>query len=349
MNSSAIRLKNSIKSFVVTVVAVLTLAACSDTPEQKLIDGKTMGTTYHVKYIVEENIPEQKELKAKIDSLLFEVNDQMSTYKKTSELSRFNQQESLKPFNVSAETIIVVKEAMRLHDLTRGALDITVGPLVNLWGFGPEARPDVVPTDEELAARRERVGLHHLKVTDTRLVKGIPDLYVDLSTIAKGWGVDVIANHLDNQGIQNYMVEIGGEVRLKGQNREGMKWRIAIEKPVDSTQSVQLIIQPGDMAMATSGNYRNYFEQDGIRYSHIIDPKTGKPIANRVVSVTALHPSTMTADGLATGLMVLGEEVGIEVANQHELAVMMIVKTDNGFSEVYSDAFKPYLTPAPQQ
>ncbi|GAM54568.1 thiamin biosynthesis lipoprotein apbE [Vibrio ishigakensis] len=139
------------------------------------------------------------------------------------------------------------------------------------------------------------------------------------------------------------MVEIGGELRLKGANAEGIDWRIAIEKPTVNTRQVELIVQPGDMAMATSGDYRNYFERDGIRYSHIIDPNTGKPISNKVVSVTALHPSCMTADGLATGLMVLGEEKGLQVANENDLAVFMIVKTEDGFKEVYSDAFAKYM------
>ena len=171
------------------------------------------------------------------------------------------------------KTATVVKEAMRLNGLTLGALDVTVGPLVNLWGFGPEARPDVVPTDEELAARRANIGIEHLTVDGNKLSKDIPNLYVDLSTIAKGWGVDVVANYLQATGIQNYMVEVGGEMRLKGLNREGVPWRIAIEKPTVDSRGIQEIIEPGDMAVATSGDYRNYFESNGVRYSHIIDPK----------------------------------------------------------------------------
>ena len=236
-----------------------------------------------------------------------------------------------------------MKEAIRLNGLTLGALDVTVGPLVNLWGFGPEARPDVVPTDEELAARQANTGIHHLSVEGNKLSKDIPNLYVDLSTIAKGWGVDVVADYLQSEGIHNYMVEVGGEMRLKGINREGVPWRIAIEKPTVDERSIQEIIEPGDMAIATSGDYRNYFESNGVRYSHIINPHTGKPIHHKVVSVTVLDKSSMTADGLATGLMVLGEDKGMEIANENNIPVFMIVKTDDGFKELASEAYKPFM------
>lgn len=302
-----------------------------------------MGTTYNVKYLVSDTSPDVTSLQQGIDKILVQVNDQMSTYQKNSELSRFNQMQETTPYSLSVETATVVKEAMRLNQVTLGKLDVTVGPLVNLWGFGPEGRPNKTPSPQTLAQRRERVGIAHLTLNGQQLTKDIPNLYVDLSTIAKGWGVDQVANYLEQQGVQNYMVEIGGEIRLKGINRDGVKWRIAIEKPVANERSVQEIISPGEMAMATSGDYRNYFEQDGIRYSHIIDPHTGMPINNRVVSVTVLHPSCMTADGLATGLMVLGEEQGMAVAEQHHLAVLMMVKTDTGFEERVSEAFRPYL------
>jgi thiamine biosynthesis lipoprotein len=225
-----------------------------------------------------------------------------------------------------------------------GALDVTVGPLVNLWGFGPEARPEVIPSDEELAERRANTGIEHLEVSGNTLKKDIPNLYVDLSTIAKGWGVDVVADYIQSQGIMNYMVEVGGEMRVKGLNREGVPWRIAIEKPSVEERAIQEIIEPGDMAVATSGDYRNYFERDGIRYSHIINPETGKPINHKVVSVTVLDKSSMTADGLATGLMVMGEVKGMQVAQENNIPVLMIVKTEDGFEELASDAYKPYVS-----
>nr|WP_216607918.1 FAD:protein FMN transferase [Vibrio sp. RE88] len=321
----------------------MVLAGCEKPVEQIHLSGPTMGTTYNIKYIESEGIPSPEALQKEVDRLLEEVNDQMSTYRKDSELSRFNQNQTSTPFEVSPQTATVVKEAIRLNGLTLGALDVTVGPLVNLWGFGPEARPEVVPTDEELAARKANTGIQHLTVEGNQLTKDIPNLYVDLSTIAKGWGVDVVADYIQSQGIQNYMVEVGGEMRLKGINREGVKWRIAIEKPSTDERAVQEIIEPGDMAVATSGDYRIYFERDGVRYSHIINPKTGKPIRHKVVSVTVLDKSSMTADGLATGLMVLGEEQGMKIANENNIPVFMIVKTEDGFKEMASEAYKPFM------
>nr|WP_216610449.1 FAD:protein FMN transferase [Vibrio coralliilyticus] len=321
----------------------MVLAGCEKPVEQIHLSGPTMGTTYNIKYIESEGIPSPEALQKEVDRLLEEVNDQMSTYRKDSELSRFNQNQTSTPFEVSPQTATVVKEAIRLNGLTLGALDVTVGPLVNLWGFGPEARPEVVPTDEELAARKANTGIQHLTVEGNLLTKDIPNLYVDLSTIAKGWGVDVVADYIQSQGIQNYMVEVGGEMRLKGINREGVKWRIAIEKPSADERAVQEIIEPGDMAVATSGDYRIYFERDGVRYSHIINPQTGKPIRHKVVSVTVLDKSSMTADGLATGLMVLGEEQGMKIANENDIPVFMIVKTEDGFKEMASEAYKPFM------
>ncbi len=332
-----------VRTWLVALASLLLLAGCEQSVEQVYLSGPTMGTTYNIKYIQQDGIPSSDVLHKDIDRLLEQVNDQMSTYRKDSELSRFNQYQDTAPFEVSPQTATVVREAIRLNNVTLGALDVTVGPLVNLWGFGPEARPEVVPTDEELAERKANIGIEHLKADGNLLSKDLPHLYVDLSTIAKGWGVDVVADYIESQGVNNYMVEVGGEIRLKGINREGISWRIAVEKPTVDQRTIQEIIEPGDYAIATSGDYRNYFERDGVRYSHIIDPQTGRPINNRVVSVTVLDKSCMTADGLATGLMVLGEEKGIEVAEQNNIPVFMIVKTDDGFEEVASSAFKPFL------
>ncbi len=323
---------------------LLLLAGC-DGPEQVNIDGKTMGTYYSVKYVPGEGAPSPQVLQAEIDKRLEQVNNQMSTYRSNSEISRFNQSDAVNtPFAVSPETAKVVREAIRIHGVTDGALDITVGPLVNLWGFGPEGRPERVPTDAEIAQRRAWVGIENLSVEGDTLIKRIPQLYLDLSSIAKGYGVDVIADYLASQKIVNYMVDIGGEIRTRGVNGNDTAWRIAIEKPqAGMNQSVQEIIQPGEMAVATSGDYRNYFEVDGTRFSHEIDPKTGRPVTHHLVSITVISPSCMTADGLSTGLDVMGPERGMALANLLGIPVFMIVKTDKGFEERYSDAFKPYL------
>ncbi|MEJ2764227.1 FAD:protein FMN transferase [Photobacterium sp. MCCC 1A19761] len=323
---------------------VVTLSACSDQRDMIHLNGSTMGTYYSIKLIKQEGLPPATDIQAEIDRRLELVNDQMSTYRKHSELSQFNQSRSTEPVAVSADTAKVVREAIRLAELTDGALDVTIGPVVNLWSFGPEARPETTPTAEEIATRQRQVGIRHLSVHGNSLQKGIPELYVDLSSIAKGYGVDVVADYFEELQVADYLVEIGGELRLKGNNLEGTPWRIAIEKPTeDGSRAVQEIIEPGDMAVATSGDYRNYFEQDGVRYSHLIDPKTCKPISNRVVSVSVLHPSSMTADALATAFSVMGKEKSLALAEREKLPVLLVVKTDEGFSEYASSAFVPYL------
>lgn len=332
------------KNVVVTLcTAVFLLTGCG--PEQVSLDGKTMGTYYAVKYVADSGKPSPERIKAEIDRRLELVNDQMSTYRVNSELSRFNQSTEInKPFPVSAAMAKVVRESIRISHLTKGALDVTVGPLVNLWGFGPEGRPDRIPNDDEINKRRAWIGIDHLQVQDNALVKAIPQLYVDLSSIAKGYGVDVIAEYLADQKINNYMVDIGGEVRTHGVNGNQIPWRIAIEKPQTGTEQLaQEVIQPGNMAIATSGDYRNYFEENGQRFSHEIDPETGRPVTHNLASITVLAPSCMTADGLSTGLDIMGPKRALMLANQENIPVFMIIKTQNGFEERYSQAFKPYL------
>ena len=312
--------------------------------------GKTMGSTYHIKYLEKNNFPASpKQVHEDIEKILVDVNAKMSTYIKTSELSQFNQNtQTQTPIEISSDLAKVIKEAIRLNKLTQGALDVTVGPVVNLWGFGPEKRIEKQPTEEQLAARQAWVGIDKLILTEKAgkfyLTKAIPELYVDLSSIAKGFGVDQVTDYLESLQIENYMVEIGGEIRAKGHNSEGKPWQIAIERPsFDGSQIAQQIIGIKDLAMATSGNYRNYFEQDGIRFSHEIDPHTGRPIQHALASITVLAPSSMTADGLSTGLFVLGEKKAIEIAEQENLAIFMIIKEGKGYRTEMSSAFKTLL------
>jgi len=309
--------------------------------QEYLMQGKTMGTTYNIK-VVGENIDTVK-LQQGIDEKLKQLNQEMSTYINDSELSTFNQSTSLESRSVSPGLARVLKEAIRLGKLSEGALDVTVGPLVNLWGFGPEYRPETVPSDELLAQTKARIGLDKLVFEQGMLSKSIPDLYIDLSTIAKGYGVDLVAEFVEVNGINNYLVEIGGEMRIKGFKHTGELWHVAIEKPLGNERAVHQIIVPKDNAVATSGDYRIYFEVDGQRFSHIIDPKTGKPINHKLVSVTVIHPSSMTADGLSTAMMVMGEEKALAFAEANGLAVYIIAKTEHGFVEQSTVKFMQYL------
>lgn len=340
-----------ISTRLVTLVTILLLTACfpsNNSPETEiLLQGRTMGTTYNIKVVATIEQVELLNLQEKIDTALKQVNQEMSTYIADSEISRFNQSTSTEPVEISAGFARVLQESIRLGELSAGKLDITVGPLVNLWGFGPEQRPEKVPSDELLASTHARVGLKNLHLSGKQLSKDIPNLYIDLSTTAKGYGVDTVAELIEANGITNYLVEIGGEMRLKGFKHTGELWAIAIEKPIldpsGEQRAVHQVIIPKDNAVATSGDYRIYFEADGQRFSHIIDPETGKPINHNLVSVTVIESSSMTADGLSTTLMVMGAEKGMEFAIKNDLAALFIIKTENGFAEQFTVKFRQYL------
>lgn len=325
------------------------LAACrpaDDAAIQLHLTGNTMGTYYSVK-VVGAGDSQAEVLQAEIDRRLELVNDQMSTYREHSELSRFNQYRDLAPFKVSSDTAKVVTAALQLGRDSNDALDVTVGPLVNLWGFGPDARPTHIPTDEQLAETKAETGLAYLSVITRAdgdyLQKSLPGLYVDLSSIAKGFGVDVVSEYLSEQGLTNHLVEIGGEVRTSGLNAHGQDWRIAVEKPGQGESMVQQVVALANTSVATSGDYRNYYELDGERVSHTIDPATGKPITHRLASVTVIHPSCMMADALATALTVMGTDKALAYAEQNGLAVYLLTKTDAGFRVDMSSAFEKYL------
>ena len=304
-----------------------------------------MGTYYQVKYVLDAKQQQdsrfsEQRIQSEIDQRLELVNDQMSTYRPDSELSRFNKAQQSLP--VSEATRSVIEAALRLFEQSNGAFDATVGPLVNLWGFGPDKRANKIPSAELIAAKQKIVGSQHLRVSGNTLNKAIPELYVDLSAIAKGYGVDVIADYFQEMGINNYLVDIGGELSLKGVKPGNKHWTIAIERPV-AGQNVQRVINIGDNAIATSGDYRNYFESEGIRYSHTINPKTGKPISHKLVSVSVVNKSSMMADGYATAITVLGPEAGMDFAKKHKLAVFLLVKEGDNFTEYYTSEFEPFF------
>jgi thiamine biosynthesis lipoprotein len=333
------------------VLLSISISACfpsnDSVKKEILLQGRTMGTTYNIKVVATPEHVESLKLHDKIEAVLKQVNQEMSTYIPNSEISLFNKAPSEEAFDISSGFARVLKESIRLGELSNGKLDITVGPLVNLWGFGPEQRPEKGPSEALLASTLVRVGLKNLHLEGNKLSKGISDLYIDLSTTAKGYGVDIVAELIEANGIDNYLVEIGGEMRLRGFKHTGELWAIAIEKPIQDPsgeqRAVHQVIIPKDNAVATSGDYRNYFEADAQRFSHIIDPATGKPINHNLVSVTVIHPSSMTADGLSTTLMVMGTEQGMEFAVENNLAALFIFKTEHGFGEQFTVKFKQYL------
>jgi len=308
------------------------------------MSGRTMGTTYNVKYRPTQNTPTLKAMQVEVDALLAEINHTMSTYDPESELSRLNRQRTTDWISASAPLHAVLKTALEIGAQSEGAFDITVGPLVNLWGFGPEFHQDRVPLESDIAAARARSGLDKITLSETQpaIRKHRPDVFLDLSGIAKGYGVDQVAELMIARGIKHFMVEIGGEIRVRGFKEQDTPWRIAIEKPLSGERSVQTMLALSDIALATSGNYRNFFEIAGRRYSHTIDPTTGWPIDNHLVSVTVLAETSMRADAWATAFQVLGPERGMVIAERLNLPVLFVIERDGRFEERACCAFQRY-------
>lgn len=324
------------------LLSVLVASSCSQVSEPMTFSGATMGTTYSVKWVSGSRKNDNGALQGQVDGILRRVNSSMSTYDEQSELSRFNASASTDWFEVSSELVSVVQTAQQISALSDGAFDATVGPLVNLWGFGPGAGTDAVPSEERIQAALTRVGYQKLAVRDRppALRKENPDLYVDLSAIAKGYGVDRIAEYLESVGIQNYLVEIGGELRGRGTKENGEPWRIAVERPDPEGRTVHRVVALRNAGMATSGDYRNFFEQGGQRYSHSIDPSTGQPVAHSLASVTVIHGDAMHADALATAILVMGDERGRDFVESQQIAALLILRTNDGFETRASTAWQ---------
>ena len=313
-----------------------------------------MGTTYAVRIVTADrwDQPRRVRIGDLIQAALDDIESKMSHYRPLSELSRFNQVRATAPFRVSSETFDVVRHAYELSELTGGALDVTVGPLVNAWGFGP-AEPDSLPPDPALLARlRDHTGYTKLELHQaaSTLRKTDPELECDLSAVAKGYGVDRVAAVLREEGLTRFMVEVGGEIVAVGLNQQGGSWRIAIERPI-MEGGVQRVVPLRGQAMATSGDYRNVREVDGQVLSHTIDPRTGRPVAHQLASVSVIAELCVVADGLATALEVLGPDDGYTLAVERGWAALFLVRDDTGaISERATPAFEALLdadTPVP--
>nr|WP_228739318.1 FAD:protein FMN transferase [Marinobacter arenosus] len=332
----------------VLVLAAAALAGCSFQPEEKVweISGPVFGTRYHINVVLTEDQSRLETLAAGIETELEKVDASMSTWRPDSELSALNSADDQSDwFPLSDPLFEVLKRADEVSTLTEGAFDVTIGPVVNLWGFGPEARPDQVPSDGELESALAATGHDKLEFREMPpAVRTEGHQYIDLSAIAKGYGVDVVARYLDSEGIEAYLVEIGGEVRVRGRKPGGDAWRLAIEQPSPEGRQVNRVIALESRAMATSGDYRNYYESDGRRYSHTIDPKTGKPIAHNLASVTVIAEDCMTADALATGFNVMGFERAQALATRENIPAYFIIRTEDGFETHQTPAFSSFVT-----
>ncbi len=330
------------------LACVLFGAACRQSPAVVALSlsGLTMGTTYQVQAIPPSpRSPSEGAVRQAVEEELEGVNRSMSMFRPDSELSSFNRNTDTGWFAVSPAVAEVVTRALEVSALSQGAFDVTVAPLVDLWGFGrkgPAGRP---PAPEEVGRVLQEIGYSNLEARrqPPALRKKRPALSCDLSAIAKGYAVDRVAERLSALGFESYLVEIGGEVRARGQNAENRDWQIGIAAP-DSSGGLGQVVHLKNTSVATSGDYRNYFEKDGRRYSHTIDPQTGSPITHALASVTVIHPSCTHADALATALNVLGPERGMALAVQEKLPVQFILRQNGRFVVQSTEWFAPYLT-----
>ncbi len=323
----------------------LVLAGCSsnDKPPQPLsFSGPIMGTSYSLKYFPPDTLPvSATELQSGVEARLARINTLMSTYQQDSELSLLNAAPIGEWFPVSPQTWEVVALAQQISERTDGAFDISVAALVELWGFGAGERLDRVPAAEEITDLLQRVGYQHIELqARPAAVRKLADVKLDLSAIAKGYAVDYTVQYLRQAGIENFMFEVGGEIYASGMKPGGEPWRIAIESPVPERRDIQRILNLTDIAVATSGDYRNYFESDGKRYSHTIDPRTGYTIHHRLASVTVLDAATARADALATAFMVMGTERSLAYCDFHNIPALFIMKDEQGFIEQESRAYQ---------
>jgi thiamine biosynthesis lipoprotein len=325
------------------LLATVLLVGCQ--PQKELaLTGKTMGTTYHIK-VVAGLFTSAEKLKKEIDDRLAAINRSMSTYDPDSEISRFNAirstQETLSP---STDFLKVLKVAGEIHRLTEGAWDGTLDPLITLWGFGRKGTPGTVPDQAEIDRALKHVGFDLIQLDDSgTLRKSAPAVTLDLASIAKGYGVDAISRLLGNHGLENFLVEIGGEVYARGHRKDGRAWRVGINRPDRGAalDDVYKAVNLTNQAMATSGDYRIFFQAGDRYYSHIIDPRTGWPETSGVVSATVVAANCTVADGLATALMVMGPGRGVALVNQLPSVECLIVsrKPDGTFVDHPSKGF----------
>ncbi len=328
------------------VLAARTVAA-DDGPVVWEAHGQTMGTSYSVK-VFDPPADFPQDWQNQIDRELRRVNDQMSTYLKSSEISRFNASDSTQWFDVSPETAKVVAASLEIHELSQGAFDITVAPLVDLWSFGPGKRTARPPDPDVVERSLAQIGSRKLsaRLEPPAIRKADPGLTIDLSGIAKGHGVDRMIELLGRMGAADVFVEIGGEVRATG-DKAGLPWMVGLQQP-DIAGAVVAIAHPlRDQAVATSGDYRNYFEFEGQRYSHTLDPRTGRPVIHALASVSVFAHDCMRADAWATAISVLGPEQGLRVARELELDALLMIREDSGtVSSIGTGALATVVGPA---
>jgi thiamine biosynthesis lipoprotein len=317
---------------------IILLSACGNGDTLETFGGPTMGSTYSIKYVRHAGLPAPDEVRVQVEQILADIDRQMSTYRSDSDIGRFNTLPANRCQAMPASILELVRVGEQLSVQSDGSYDLTVEPLLNLWGFGPQAREEKVPTVEALAEVRKRVGHQHLRIDGDQLCKDAA-VEVDFNSIAAGYAVDTIAARLEAMGIHDYLAEATGELKASGKKADGSPWRIALEEPRDDRQVAERIIAVDGFGLSTSGDYRNYFEQGGQRFSHTFDARTGAPVSHALASVTVIHPSALMADGLSTLLLILGPERGWDYAEKHDIGAFFVIRADTGFVTRSSHAF----------
>lgn len=326
------------------------LTGCARPVAEIELSGPTMGTTYTVKIAPPLAGTDSNGIRKVIDAVLAQIDQDMSGYRDDSTVSRFNASRDTDWFPVSADVAKVVAAALQVSEQSQGTMDITVAPLVNLWGMGPAGERADLPSEDEIRAARERVGYDKLQVRESpaALRKLAPGLAIDLNGIAPGYAVDLLAARFTALGLSNFMIDIGGEIMARGKNTSGEPWRIAVERPVDTGQTPYAILQLRDASVTTSGEYRHYIERNGHRYSHTIDPRTARPVEHKLMSVVLAGATTTEVDAWATALNVLGEEAGYQLALQRGMPALFIIDAGNGqFRHKMTPQLQPYLVSGP--
>ena len=328
----------------ITLLAAGSVAACAR-PAHATIRGLTMGTSYTVELAALIDDAVRTRLAELIEVELAAINRAMSTYDPRSELSEFNRRQDLRWAPASRGLLEVLESASRISTSTQGAFDVTVGPLVDLWGFGPQYGTRRVPDDAAIERVRESVDYRHVQIDPSAgaIRKRHSHTQVDLSGIAKGYGVDRVAMVLDRQGVRDYLVEIGGELRARGTAAAGNPWRVGIERPVEGGRVIGEIAVLENRGIATSGTTEDFFVQDGRHYSHIIDPATARPIGDPPMAASVVADTTMEADAWATALVVLGSERGYALAQARGLAALLVTASGSTFDVRITDALRGHL------
>ncbi|MGG2397199.1 FAD:protein FMN transferase [Pseudomonas sp. SH1-B] len=341
-------MRSAVLQPVIAVALAAALTGCLHSERIEEFGGPTMGSTYSIKYVRSEGVAPQAELKAATEAILAEIDLQMSTYRDDSLIEQFNRAPAGACQAMPQGVLDLVRAGDRLHEQSQGYFDLTLEPLLDLWGFGPRGQGEAVPSEEQLAEVRQRVGQQHLRIDGERLCKDA-DVQVDFNSIAAGYAVERIVARLRELGVTSYLVEATGELKAAGFKPDGSHWRIGLEAPRDDKRVAQRVLQLDGYGISTSGDYRNYFEENGQRYSHTLDPLTGKPVSHKLAAVTVADRSTLRADGLSTLLMVLGPDAGMAFAERNAIAAFFVTREGEGFVTHGTAAFEQLFAAGDEQ